>query len=250
MGAMKPPKETSIGGPVRSFPSTRWSMIVQARDPASPDYRESINELCLSYWKPVYAAVCASGRCTHEEAKDSTQDFFVEVIEGGMLERFQSERGSFRGYLKGALRTFLIDRYEAAGRLKRGGGRRILSLDESAFDGFEPARGATPEEEFDRQWARSVLDHAIEDLRAELFGAGKEAYFRLFERYELEGEETTYARMAADSGLAETDVANYLHHCRSRLREIVRDRVRDYVDREADVQTEMQHVFTLLAAEG
>jgi len=245
-------EETSLGGPARSFPTTRWSLILQARDPSSPTYQASINDLCRMYWKPVYASLRALRQFSNEEAKDLTQGFFIELLEGGMLDRFQADRGSFRRYLRGALRQFMLDRRDAAMAIKRGGGKNILSLDAKDFENVTPARGTTAEEVFDRQWAKEVLDRAVEDLREEMTESGKELHFRLFERYELhepEVEGTTYARMAQEFGIKETDVTNHLFSCRSRLRELILTRIRDYADTESDVRAELAEIFTLLTGE-
>jgi RNA polymerase sigma-70 factor (ECF subfamily) len=237
--------ETSLGGEGRGFPSTRWSLIRAARDPRAPEYREAIDHLCRLYWKPVYAFIRATRPFTVEESKDVCQDFFVELMEGNMLGRYAPERGSFRGYLRGAIRLFLLERHQQASAQKRGGGRTILSMDES----IDVPSGQGPEDAFDLQWARSAVDHALADLREELTRGGKELYYRVLDRYDLnppaEGA-PTYAALARELGLKETDVSNYLVHARSRLRALLTARIRDYVAEEAEVQPELARIFDLL----
>jgi len=50
----------------------------------------------------------------------------------------------------------------------------------------------------------------------------------------------TYGSVAKRLGVAESDVRNYLSFCRAKLREILKDGVRDTVDNPADVEDELR----------
>ena len=63
---------TQIGGPDHQFQSTRWSVVRQAIDPASPEAQEALETLICSYWKPVYFFVRRRGHDA-ERAKDLKQ---------------------------------------------------------------------------------------------------------------------------------------------------------------------------------
>ena len=56
------------GGPAR-FLSTAWSVVREAQDPAGELYRQSLSELCSTYWKPVYAFVRRRGQIHDEQAQ-------------------------------------------------------------------------------------------------------------------------------------------------------------------------------------
>jgi hypothetical protein len=45
-------------------------------------------------------------------------------------------------------------------------------------------------------------------------------------------------------GVSESDVRNYLTHCRARLKEILRAAVRETVDRAGDVEDELRALMT------
>ncbi len=243
-----------MGGGARAFPSTRWSILHAAQDPESPAHREAIEHLCGLYWKPVYAYIRAVRHPTNEEAKDLTQDFFAELMIGGMLSRYRPDRGGFRRYLQGAIKLFLLEAHEKATALKRGGGRKILNLDDTDFHSMEGAgesKTQTPEDLFDLQWANSVLHHALQDLRDELVRTEKEVYYRVFDRYELNrpmDQPATYAPIAEEFGLKETDVANYLKFCRKRLRALILERIRDYVAGESELNSELAGILRLLTS--
>src|SRR5262245_5766993 len=124
-------EETTIGAGARNFPSTQWSRVLELRERDRGTFRSALNDLCRLYWKPVYAHIRTSRPAGPDEAKDLAQEFFLELIEGELLKRATPERGSFRGYLKGAIRLFLLERHRAASALKRGGGRTALSIDDA-----------------------------------------------------------------------------------------------------------------------
>ena len=159
---MSVPRDTAMGGPGKTFPSTRWSMIAEAGDPDSPKHRRELEALCQLYWKPAYVYFRVARSADNEQAKELTQSFFCELIEGDLLSRYSSDRGSFRAYLCGALHLFWLERRREAGAQKRGGGKRILTIDdgEARFVEQLVSQEAAPNETFDRQWANSVLDLA------------------------------------------------------------------------------------------
>lgn len=241
--------ETSCGGADRAFPSTRWSRIQAAREAGSPEHREALEQLSRSYWKPVYAYLRAVRRLPNEDAKDLAQEFFLELVEGGLLVRFSPQQGSFRNYLRGAVRLFLLEHHEREGRLKRGGGRKIFSMDDDRATIDEPGSTRTPEELFDLQWAESVFHDAVDRLRDESESAGQGDAFRIFDRYELSsesGETPSYSALAAEFGIKETDVENRLKHCRKRFRALILDRIRDTVSTEVEVTAELSDILDIL----
>ncbi len=238
---------TNIGGFGGKFPSTRWSMIVAARE----DSGKALEELCQLYWKPVYLRMRATSSLGNEELKDLTQEFFMEVIEGKVLEHFSEERGSFRGYIKGALQRFQLEHHRKKGALKRGGGKNIINLDNKIVEKNPPAASgeSNPEEVFDRQWARSVVETATEDLEKELAGSGKETHFGVFDRYVLNrpvDQDPTYADVAREFGLPEEEISKILVHCRDRMRKLTVRHIQDYVVDEKDVAMEYAEILRLL----
>lgn len=241
-----------MGGPSIRFPSTRWSVIVSATDRTSPTYSAALDELCRLYWKPVYAFIRAHDPNRRDDPKDLTQQFFVEVMEGNLLERYLPQRGAFRNYLLGAVRFFLMEQRNRAATLKRGGGRTVFSLDEEetrAVDRLLTDWKESPEVVYGKMWAQTVLGDALARLEREMEESGKRDWFRAFRRYDLESDlekEPTYGTIAQELGLTERDVGNYLAFCRRRLRELVVDRVADAVDQESEILSELTHVLSAL----
>ena len=87
----------------------------------------------------------------------------------------------------------------------------------------------------------------LRDLYQELTRSGKPAQFLVFDRYDLNpapGDPPTYAELAKEFGLKETDVDNSLRDCRRRLREQAVLRIRGYVGTEEEVAAELGSLFS------
>ena len=123
----KSAKNFSVSGPGR-FATTHWSVVLQAGQPKAPGYRQALETLCESYWFPLYAYLRRHGY-DNQQAEDHTQAFFCRILEKQVLRMADSKRGKFRSFLLGTLKHFLSDEYDRARAQKRGGGRKILSID-------------------------------------------------------------------------------------------------------------------------
>src|SRR6185295_8801741 len=108
--------ETVMGGTSPSMPVTHWTQVLSAGNPASPLQREALDRLVESYWRPVYVYIRRAWRRDVEEAKDLTQAFFARLLEKETFARADPARGSFRAYLKTALKHFLVNARESAER--------------------------------------------------------------------------------------------------------------------------------------
>jgi RNA polymerase sigma factor (sigma-70 family) len=153
------------------------------------------------YWKPIYSYVRLAWAKGNEEAKDLTQAFLLWLLEGEALDRFESERGSFRRYLKVLLRSFVGHQAAALGRLKRGGGTLTLSLDAEAtrIDEFlSESRISDPEAAFERAWRVDLVDQAINRVKSRYVEKGQASAFGVFEDYALgtASEKPTYEQLA------------------------------------------------------
>lgn len=237
--------DTAIGGPDGRFPATRRSAVVAAQS-GDPDERSrALGTLVELYWKPVYKHLRLSWKLGNEDAKDLTQDFFARAIEKGFFAGYDGAKGTFRTFLRTCLDRHVTNERKAAGRQKRGGDVAVVDLDFVGAEGeireLEVAGGESPEECFDREWIRSFFGLAVEALRVDLAAEGKEVYFALFERYDLdppEGVRPTYQALAAELGLKATAVTNYLASARRRFRRIVLERLREVTANDAEFRRE------------
>ena len=91
------------------FQTTRWSLIVAARDSPS-QARTALEQLCRAYRPPVLAFVRRSGYAP-ADAEDLTQAFFLRFLERGWYAEADPDRGRFRTLLLVSLRNFLHDQH-------------------------------------------------------------------------------------------------------------------------------------------
>lgn len=240
--------ETRMGGPRDAFPETAWSLIVSLADRDSPERRAKLNELLQDYWRPIYKFIRASWGKSIEDAKDLTQEFFCTILDGKLFAHYDRDKGRFRSFLKGALRNFLAKAHRDSRALKRGGGRTAISLNVEEVENesfLAETRELSPEEIFDRQWAREVTARSISKLRKSLAKEEKAVYFQVYQRYALNPEDaTTYESIAKELGLKVRDVENYLRYARTRLNEFMLENVADYVASREELLEEMEDLLS------
>lgn len=235
--------DTSMGGTLHPFPTTVWPDLLAAGDPSRPEHRDRLDRVLRTYWKPVYAYVRTAWRKSVEDAKDLAQAFFAHVLEQGYLSRMSPDRGSFRGYLKRALKHFLIDAKRSESVRRPRTALLPLGNDPEELERIgPPSEEETPERAYDREWFHCLLESATESLREELTSQGKAIQFESFRRYCLESA-SSYREVAAQLGLTESDVRHYLSNCRAAYRRILRDRIREYVVAEDDIDRELREVL-------
>jgi len=210
-------------------------MIVAAGDERNSAWREQLNRLIAEYWKPAYGYLRACGVANVENAKDLTQEFFARLFEKGLIARLNPSRGSFRGFLMRALKNFAVDaaRHEKARRPPSGA--LLISLEDCRDAESRAQPGEDADRVFDREWTRAVMRSALAELDRRM-GESYAAY-----RNYTEGNET-YVSLEKKMGLTENDVRYRLSRCREELRAILREKIRDYVRDESDVETELREI--------
>lgn len=238
-----------LGGDAR-FLTTRWSIVTSAGR-GDEQARSSLEELCARYWYPLYAFLRRRGTA-RSRAEDLVQGFFTLLLERGDLAAVDRNKGRFRSWLLTSLRHYEQNQDERERADKRGGGRAVLSFDwEDAEDRYhrEPVATDDPEREFERAWARRLLERAFERLRADYEARGKLALFeQLKDELTPGADPTPRAELAARVGLREGALKVALHRMRSRYGDALRAEVRDTVADESEVDGELGELFAALAA--
>jgi RNA polymerase sigma-70 factor (ECF subfamily) len=202
-----------------AFATTHWSVVLSAGHESSPDAKDALEQLCRTYWYPLYAYIRRRGNGP-EDAQDLTQGFFARLLEKQWLDGIEKNGSRFRSFLLSALNGYLADQYDRAVAAKRGGGQKLLSLDAAEGERrylLEPATNETPEKIFDRRWALTVLDRALARLKEETAVAGKARHFELLDQFiPREPEAGEYAAMATDLGVSAGAIGVSVHRLRRR----------------------------------
>ena len=227
-----------------SFPVTHWSVVLGAGNDAGATNGQALEELCRTYWSPLYAYLRRQGHSPHD-AQDLTQGFLARVIAREDLGHVSPEKGRFRTFLLTALRNFTIKQALHDKALKRGGGRTPLSINgEEAEHLCGPDLTAeSPERAFDQRWCRITLAQAIQRLRDEHLARGKQALFETLAPFLDGADPGEYETVTRQLGMAPGTVAVTIHRLRSRLQELVRAEVAQTVSSPEQAEDELKHLM-------
>lgn len=230
------------------FPhETAWSTVLGARNRDAPDWQARLESLVRRYWKPVHGFLVRRWKCSPEDAMDLTQEFFLQLYERDGLQEASPSRGRFRTFIKLKLHSLVVDELRRRAARKRGGGARVLRLDDADGTRIEPpAGGLSPEDAFDRIWADCTIRACLKELEQRYAEGTRRAMYRAFWLCTIEDPPKPFRECAQALGIKETDVGNYVVRLRREFRDLLRAQVRDCVEREGDVDEELHHLLRLL----
>ena len=242
--------DSGFGPPVSGrFDTTHWSVVLAAGETDSPEAAKALEQLCRSYWYPLYAYVRMQNH-SFSDAQDLTQEFFARLVERKSLRLADRQRGRFRTFLLTSLKHFLINEWNKDNCQKRGGGVQFISMDgdttESRFQA-EPADHRSPEKAYERRWALVVLSRVLDQLEAEFAVAEKcEVFAELKPFLTGEGNESSYADIATRLGMTEGNLKVTIHRLRRRYRELLRKEIALTVDDPDAIDDEIRELVAAL----
>lgn len=229
-----------------SFPTTAWTLVLAAgSDPARAI--PALDQLCRTYWPPLYACARCWGAAP-QEAPDLVQGFLSGFIARGDLIRSSPEKGRFRSYLLGAFRNYLVSEARRGQAAKRGGGLAILSLEEAQNEESwraHAAAGMGPEEAYDRRWAEEVLRLALGRVQEDYERSGKEKTYATLLPGLTSGADD-YEQIGAQLGVSVGAARSAMHRLRGKLREALRSEIQKTVASTEDLEDEMRYLLSLL----
>jgi len=247
------PSEThsdSLAAGAGTFALTRWSVVLAAGRSQTKLARDALEQLCRTYWSPIYAFVRRQGHSPHD-AQDLTQEFFARLLEKNYLQDVHPSKGRFRSFLLASLNHFLANEWDKARAQKRGGGQSLISIDgpsaESSY-ALEPVENVTPKTLFERRWATALLEKVLARLRTEYVSDGKQKVFNHL-RSTLTGERQglPYAQIGERLGMSEAAVKVVVHRLRARYRELLREEIGHTVSGPEEIDDEIRALFAALA---
>jgi RNA polymerase sigma factor (sigma-70 family) len=233
------------GGAESRFATTQWSVVLAAGQATGAESQAALSKLCTLYWYPLYAYARRRG-LNADQAADVTQGFFARLLEQKIVRTADPERGKFRSYLLGAFKHYLSHEWARARARKRGGGRRFVPLDPHEAEArysLEPAHELTAERLFDRRWALTVLELAMEELGRQCARSGKERHFQLCRPFLSGGDGAAYRAAGGEVGLAEGAVRVLVHRLRRRYRQLLREQLGQTVSSPEQVDEEIRDLF-------
>jgi RNA polymerase sigma-70 factor (ECF subfamily) len=239
------------------FVTTRWSVILSCANSqgGEQEVRKALAELCKIYWRPVFAFICHRGHSV-PDAQDLTQDFFVMVLKGQLLQRADRTRGRFRSLVLKALQDFLRDAADKRQTRKRGGDVEFVSWDEWTAESpsrlsipIQESENSSPERIFDVRWAATVVERALRRLGEECEKRGRRRVFDVVSVCLMgEREDVSYAEFSKTLGLSEMALKSLVHRLRGRFRAMLREEVDRTVEKPDEIDDELRYLFSALTA--
>jgi RNA polymerase sigma-70 factor (ECF subfamily) len=241
---------TSSGDAPKVFPNTRWSVVLAAIQPDSPDAAAALETICRAYWHPLYAYVRHCGQ-SPADAQDLTQEFFRRLLEKRWLDNADREKGRLRTFLIQALKHFMANEWRRASAQKRGGRDIPLPIDTA----FEESHGAidasvSPDQIYDRQWALILLANTLKKLEAEFVAADKGSDFETLKPCLLAEHATTdYGSLAQKLGVNAGAARVAVHRLRKRFRQLYREEISQTLSDSSELEAELRHLAAALACQ-
>ena len=227
------------------FPSTSWDLLADASRRGEHSAM-ALNEFAERYYAAVRAFIAAIAR-NPVDADDLTQRFFETVVlSGRLLPRSDPLKGSFRPYLKQAIRNFLVDEYRREARSVNpdvhpdtldGGWNKVVT---------ESSPG--PDDELLRAWARSLVVMAVARLETLCEQNDQAQHFQLFvHRYVADPDNPPSWREVGEAfGLGEKVARSRAETAVRHFRTLLRELIASDVGSEGDVDKELQAVIAVL----
>jgi RNA polymerase sigma factor (sigma-70 family) len=235
-----------------AFKPTRWSLVLRAAGETSPSAAAALDELCRTYWYPLYCFARRRG-LTVCDAEDATQGFFVRVLEMEMFAEADPAKGRLRSYLLTAFQRYLIDFDKYRFALKRGGQTGTISL-EAAEERYrlEPIDDETPEKLFQQKWALELLANALAELEREWMDEGKGEVFAAFRQFLSFGQDESpqsYQSVAERLGMTPGAARLGVHRLRKHYRKVLYSHIADTLSEPSPsaIQEELRALFAAVS---
>jgi RNA polymerase sigma factor (sigma-70 family) len=202
--------------------ATRWTLIARAQG-SGAERRAALGELIVHYQALVLWLIQHYGHPPDLSAEELKQEFLEGVLRRNDIAKLDPERGSFRGWLRVAVRRFLLnewDKWHAA----RAGRKDSAPLVAEAVDTAVP-----PDDAFTREFATLVLAHTLSRLRSE---ARDEGRFQALARF-LPGPQMDLVELlpvARELSVTQTALAKQICLLRERFRQLLREAIGDLLE--------------------
>jgi RNA polymerase sigma factor (sigma-70 family) len=247
---MKPiPGTLQEGG--APFQATRWTLILSARQSDSTEIAEkALSNFCEAYWPPLYAFLRHRGHAS-PEAQDLVQGFFAHMLEQNTLSRADQKKGRLRTFLLGSLQNFLCNEYDRTRALKRGGDRKIVSIEEHLPEveaSMMETAYVSDSHSYDLVWASHIVKRAWQQLQDAFETEGKAEWLEVLRPFVAGGGKTPLSQeeAAAKLGVPIATLRTWLSRLRQRYREALRTEVANTVSDPAEVDQELHYLYQIL----
>jgi RNA polymerase sigma factor (sigma-70 family) len=202
-------------------PVTRQSLIVKLRDPADSGAWSEF----VGLYEPLVYRLARRNGLQDADAKDVCQEVFRAVA--GSVDRWDPDRGSFRGWIRAIARNLMINFLTRGGRHFRGSGATSVQELLEAHPADDPSATAL----FDHEYKRQLFQSAASEVKGEFAPATWQAF------WQTAVEDRAPAKVAAELGLTVGSV----YVARSRVLARIRRCVERLGHESSDITSEVDH---------
>ncbi len=233
-----------------AFPQTNWTLVLDGSNQVGDEPLNNLRHLAQSYWKPLYRFARQRG-ADHEDAADMVQGFFEHLLTANVFEGLERRESRFRSFLLTCFIRWVGSRKREQRAYKRGGAVTFVTHEDLEAVGKEPAgaEGDSPEQCFDRRWARAIYDNAIKALDDEIYESKKPAYLIALKHTIIGsvGERVDIATVADQFNQTPAAARKAAFDLRERFGFHLRRAVRAVVASDEDVDQELRYMISLLS---
>jgi RNA polymerase sigma factor (sigma-70 family) len=236
-----------------SFQTTQWTLVLQAGQlESSESGQQALSAFCENYWPPLYAFL-RHRRYAPADAQDLVQAFFLSLFEKNTLERADREKGRLRTFLLTSLQNFLINEYERAKAIKRGGNRTILSFEELLPEAEVNIMASAHLDDvacYDLAWATSIVARSWQKLCEMLEAEGKSEWLDELRPFLAGGAASPpdQEELAARIGVPIATLRTWISRLRQRYRHALRTEVASTLSEPADLEDELKYLYRILVS--
>jgi RNA polymerase sigma-70 factor (ECF subfamily) len=235
------------------FPKTRWSLVLRSQLPnGGKEAEKALSEICELYWYPIYAYLRWLG-ANANDLEDLTQGYFQRLLSKELLQDLREENGRLRSFLRVTVKRHYIDQTRHATAQRRGGNATMVFFDAEEADQrfhLESASTLTPERQFERRWAESVLESVMSELGREYKARGRgEIFAKLRDQLSWNCAESPQTELADSLGMSVGALRMNILRMRQRYGEILRAQILETVAIPEEVDGEISYLFSLFREE-
>ncbi|MDD9945958.1 MAG: hypothetical protein OXU20_33245 [Myxococcales bacterium] len=201
---------------------TRWSLILAVQAAPNVNQRnQALGELLKRHERTVDALIRRIGVPPDRTVEDVRQTFFVTLLQRDDVTKLDPAVGSFRAWLKTAVRRHVSAAFRHWKAQRRGNQITDAMTQECPV-------WCTQEDACDEVFAIETFQHAMNMLRVRV---PDQERFAHFEPFLLEFDADPKDRQAAAEaiGITNTNFRVQLHHLRAKLCALLEDVVADYL---------------------
>ncbi len=232
------------------FAPTHWSVVLAAAGEPSSESAAALEQLCRSYWYPLYVYVRRRG-FGPQDAQDLTQEFFARVLANRGLRTVTPLKGKFRAFLLACMNHLLSDERDRATRQKRGGGQPVISFDAQTAEEryrLEPLDELSPEKVYERRCAAAIVERVLTRLEQEYAREGKAKVYRALHQFlTRERTDRDYTVAAQQLGTTQGAARVAVHRLRHRFGIVFRETVAETLDGPQELEAEMRYLLGIFS---